>query len=283
MGIRFLCPECGHKLNVKSFLSGKRGVCPQCSSGLDIPLESQITKGGDPAQPTLPTDAESAQRLADSPVPTTPAVTPTSSRPAAASPELEFPVHPQPGKPDPAAQAGASSSPGYGTPAASPTPLTAPLITPLTVPTRPLMPVQPAAPVAPEPEPQPPDPIEDAPDAIWYVRPPSGGQYGPARGDVLRKWIGEGRVSSDSLVWREGWDDWLTAGDILPSLGANVTPPIPGPAAPTAYLASPRPSEARTAVLSRRKNSAALAISAVAVLGLVCVALFITLVFILMK
>jgi hypothetical protein len=50
MGIRFYCPSCDHKLNVKAFLAGKRGVCPQCGGGLDIPLESQIVK--DPGRPT---------------------------------------------------------------------------------------------------------------------------------------------------------------------------------------------------------------------------------------
>lgn len=62
------------------------------------------------------------------------------------------------------------------------------------------------------------DPIAEAPDAVWYVRPPSGGQYGPARGDVMRRWIEEGRVSSDSMVWREGWAEWQTAGPMFPVL-----------------------------------------------------------------
>src|SRR5438045_3616014 len=36
MGIRFSCPS-GHKLNVKTFLAGKRGVCPQCGATFVIP------------------------------------------------------------------------------------------------------------------------------------------------------------------------------------------------------------------------------------------------------
>ena len=36
MGIRFNCPN-GHKLNVKEFLAGKRGVCPQCGAKFIIP------------------------------------------------------------------------------------------------------------------------------------------------------------------------------------------------------------------------------------------------------
>jgi len=39
MGIRFFCPQ-GHKLNVKSFLAGKAGFCPQCNARVEIPLTS---------------------------------------------------------------------------------------------------------------------------------------------------------------------------------------------------------------------------------------------------
>jgi len=42
MGIRFSCPN-GHNLNVKEFLAGKRGVCPQCGARFVIPLASQTT------------------------------------------------------------------------------------------------------------------------------------------------------------------------------------------------------------------------------------------------
>jgi hypothetical protein len=37
MGIRFSCPN-GHRLNVKNFLAGKRGVCPQCGAKFIIPM-----------------------------------------------------------------------------------------------------------------------------------------------------------------------------------------------------------------------------------------------------
>lgn len=39
MGIRFICPN-GHKLNVKTFLAGKRGICPDCDAKFIVPLES---------------------------------------------------------------------------------------------------------------------------------------------------------------------------------------------------------------------------------------------------
>jgi GYF domain 2 len=39
MGIRFLCPN-GHKLNVKAFLAGKRGICPDCDAKFVVPFEN---------------------------------------------------------------------------------------------------------------------------------------------------------------------------------------------------------------------------------------------------
>src|SRR5687768_3987482 len=40
MGIKFHCPN-GHKLNVKSFLAGKKGVCPKCGTRVRIPAVSE--------------------------------------------------------------------------------------------------------------------------------------------------------------------------------------------------------------------------------------------------
>src|SRR5436305_1418215 len=41
MGIRFSCPN-GHKLNVKTFLAGRRGVCPQCGARFVIPVPAEL-------------------------------------------------------------------------------------------------------------------------------------------------------------------------------------------------------------------------------------------------
>jgi hypothetical protein len=68
---------------------------------------------------------------------------------------------------------------------------------------------------------QAPDPIAEAPAAIWYVRPASGGQFGPAAGDVMRQWLTQKRVGPDSLLWREGWTDWKKAVVVFPSLGPS--------------------------------------------------------------
>ena len=77
-----------------------------------------------------------------------------------------------------------------------------------------------------EPAPEADDPIAAAPEAVWYVRPPSGGQYGPADGEIMRRWLEEGRISAESLVWREGWSDWQTGESAFPSL--RRTPPTTG-------------------------------------------------------
>jgi len=84
-------------------------------------------------------------------------------------------------------------------------------------------PIAPAAgpPAVPPPAAEPVDPIAEAPEMIWYVRPPSGGQFGPASGDLMRSWLSEGRVSADSLIWREGWRDWKEAGTVFPKLCSN--------------------------------------------------------------
>ena len=41
MGIRFICPSCDKKLNVKAYLAGKRGICPECEARIRIPMDSE--------------------------------------------------------------------------------------------------------------------------------------------------------------------------------------------------------------------------------------------------
>ena len=157
MGIRFYCPN-GHKLNVKEFQAGRKGICPHCGAKIQIP-----TKSTRQSSKHTKTEKEVAIRTED----VVPAVVPTSV---------------------PARQA-------------EPPPATSPPETPET-------PETPAVT----------DPLDEAGDVVWYVRPAGGGQFGPATSDIMRNWIGEGRVSPDSLVWREGWRDWRGASDVFPTL-----------------------------------------------------------------
>jgi len=80
------------------------------------------------------------------------------------------------------------------------------------------------------------------PTAVWYVRPPSGGQYGPATGDVLRGWIAEARVTPTSLIWRDGWAQWRSASEALSEFGA-----APAPALSPHKNSSPRSTTTSTA------------------------------------
>jgi hypothetical protein len=73
-------------------------------------------------------------------------------------------------------------------------------------------------------------------DATWYVRPPTGGQYGPAGTMMLREWIDQGRVTASSLLWRDGWPQWRTASESLPefaeTLSHSEAPPSTLPSTP---------------------------------------------------
>jgi hypothetical protein len=71
------------------------------------------------------------------------------------------------------------------------------------------------------------DAIDEAPDAVWYVRPATGGQFGPASGEIMRSWLNEGRVGASSLVWRAGWAEWRAASAAFPRLGPALAPPAP--------------------------------------------------------
>ena len=70
-------------------------------------------------------------------------------------------------------------------------------------------------------------------DAKWFVRPPSGGQFGPAPSQLLVSWIAESRVTGDSYLWRDGLAQWQLARELLPELFVNEKPgmailPSPG-------------------------------------------------------
>jgi hypothetical protein len=99
------------------------------------------------------------------------------------------------------------------------------------------------------------DPLAEAPTVVWYVRPPSGGQFGPATAEIMRTWIAEGRVGPDCLVWREGWREWQDAGDVFGQLDdgereLELGPVGTGGTATQAGAGHPRRSRSRSAALS---------------------------------
>lgn len=68
MGIRFICPN-GHRLHVKNFLAGKRGVCPKCGVGVEIPRASTyaVAPDGPPPASKANTGEEPLPRESESP------------------------------------------------------------------------------------------------------------------------------------------------------------------------------------------------------------------------
>ncbi len=253
MGIKFLCPN-GHKMNVKAFLAGKRGKCPKCGASVRIPQETPASDSGE----DLLGDAAEPNSA-----PSTAVAVSVAPAPAVAAPATSYPVPTvRPVLPvgAPAIPTVPAMTPGYqpAGPAAlrGPQPISAPV--PMGV-----------------------DPIAQAPNSIWYVRPPSGGQYGPARGDIMRKWVSEGRVSGDSLVWREGFPEWKSAAQLFPSLagvGTAATPtagPPPSPAEPAEVPKVTRAVRKLNAYEAKKSQGNGMAIAILVLLGIICVALVI--------
>jgi hypothetical protein len=131
------------------------------------------------------------------------------------------------------------------------------------------------------------NPLDEDPDAIWYVRPPSGGQFGPADGDVMRRWIEEKRVSASGLVWREGWPEWKKGSEVFPQLSGQPTPPTEvasTPAAPSVATnnagntAADQPKQPASIYAARAKKKKGLGIAAIAILGVLIAVLAVTLI-----
>ena len=109
----------------------------------------------------------------------------------------------------------------------------------------------------------------------------------------MRRWISEGRVSADSLVWREGWADWLAASEVFPTLKSPATrPPAPPPAAeikakgdvpaespPDASMPA-RSTRLANRYEARRKQGSGMGIAVIVILGLLCVVLAALLVYV---
>ena len=136
MGIRFYCPN-GHKLNVKTFQAGMRGICPYCGAKIEIPLKS-----------TRPSSKQerAARKAGSEAVDQAPGGPAADSEPQPAD-RVESPV--------------TASDFGPSVAQAQPDPVAAPQ--------------QSAADAS-----APADPLVAAADVVWYVRPASGGQFGPS-------------------------------------------------------------------------------------------------------
>lgn len=270
MGIRFQCPN-GHKINVKAFLAGKRALCPHCGAKVVVPLESEDAAAASAAPSTAASPAGNGAAFArnGASVASQDAVLQKASLQSAS---------PQTASSRPLAATAAPVSARTDSVAMSPT-FGADLSAAAAAVSRPAVAAPAAlggaglATVAG-------DPIAEAPQAVWYVRPRSGGQFGPAPGDIFRQWIAQRRVTADSLVWRDGWSEWRLAAEVLPQL-APRTSSLFGPAAgvaqpavaPATVGAAAESVNATAARYVKSRRSKASTVAAICILGLVAIAL----------
>lgn len=188
MGICFICANCERPLNVDHQLGGRRGKCPNCNSMLEVPTASEISedefrqvltewRSQGPKQATA-TPLESAQRQLES----------TSSS------DAEDLVQPErsPNPPEFSTAGEIIESPVVLTESekVSSGPFARLLPNDCEV-------------------------LNQEQSGLWYVRPATGGQFGPADSELLKLWISEGRVTHDSYVWVEGWSDWRLASEVF--------------------------------------------------------------------
>ena len=98
----------------------------------------------------------------------------------------------------------------------------------------------------------------------------------------MRGWLQEGRISADSLVWREGWRNWQEAigvfpqlrGDDLALLNAVIANPMPAVGSPIAAAVHHRPTPRQR---SKATQIGVVVLLAVVVLVLLGVFLFVLL------
>ena len=280
MGIRFFCPN-GHKLNVKGFQAGRKGICPYCGSKVDIPLEStrkrRRSRDGsrsDSASSGRTLNEETATEISTAPQMPSLSHSPTGNAGLAFSGVKNYSS-----KLGGGAIPAMREMPSIDSPTATAEPQfsNVPVATPMAAaPNAPSSVAGAAPPIVGA------DPLADGQNVVWYVRPPSGGQFGPAPGNVMRGWIDEGRVSADSLVWREGWRDWQEASAVFPQLAlgtpiSDLNEVLDTAVAPSMPIVAPRPKRPAAAKGITRKQLTTILILVAVVVVLVIVFLVVVL------
>ena len=192
MGIRFFCPHCQSRLNVKSSQAGHAGVCPDCGATVDVPAESLL-----PGIPKSPSQRFYIEE-------TNP---PEGSSQLIGFESQDTIVGDLVGEPEVATSS-----------TADPTDSRSPLFATSADSSGIFMLDQPS----PSPDFGKVDPILAAPDKVWYFRNKELGERGPLKSKIMQQHIDSGDVSAGSMVWREDWEDWATAEAAFP----QITGPI---------------------------------------------------------
>jgi phage FluMu protein Com len=217
MGIRFACHHCNHALHLKDFQAGKRGKCPACNQSFRIPQHS--------TDYSIPLEEKGIQNTT-----TTPAVIAKATETKATAVNVGKAAvgagAKLANKPETVAAAKRDekvvvakrqeikvrkSEEAASVQAASVTNMTRDESASSQLSASESSSKKDGTVKA----------FESNPLAQWYVRPPSGGQYGPADAKLLTQWITENRVTADSLIWFDGLTQWTVAGSVLPELFAG--------------------------------------------------------------
>lgn len=235
MGIRFYCPN-GHKLNVKSFLAGRRGYCPHCGIKFVVPNieENEQTAGELPVAVAV-----EPGNVANS------GATSTPSSPGGAGPDVGGSHSPRPETqvpqpPDSEATASQHDATGAGTlgdPIAQPSSNQAVAGSDGQVagvpPNASVHGVSAGA-------------VEAVEIPVWYVLIATGERLGPLPHDEFLSWVRAGRISAEAHVWRSGWANWRAAG----TLTSAELAPLPDTSSPQGAMAAQSgPSTAASATL----------------------------------
>ncbi len=201
MGIHFVCHLCSYALHVKDFQAGKRGKCPNCSGSFRIPFaDASYSSALDDAQDN---SAVAKVREAFLKGSSSKKTNPSKSTKLATkdSDSVSIAIESNPTDSD-VIRSGFQAAKEVLCDSD-----TKVLEDPKNEPKRM------------------PEVFARAIDAKWFVRPPSGGQFGPASSALLMNWITESRVTADSFLWREGLAQWQAASELVPDLFAGPTVP----------------------------------------------------------
>lgn len=224
MGVRFRCHNCAKPLNIKQELAGRRGVCPACKTRFRIPLQDADTSIAltDLAPQNVTAEASAGQTAQqfDDAIDDVLGLGAHSAPSAASSTTMHYGGSDQDSGEDGGVATAVQSTPdspthrdaGHtaGTDHSSVAEQASQEHSQSEQSDQQWLAAQ---------------QLHAEPNASWYVRPPSGGQYGPANTEVFQEWIREGRVARNSLIWRDGWAQWRPASEALEQLGASL--PVP--------------------------------------------------------
>ena len=198
MGIRFVCHNCGFALHVKDFQAGKRGKCPNCNGSFRIPETDSSYSSPLVDSSDNPAIAPAVAKIRDAFNKVGKVKTTKRSKKSSGSISIALESNSVVKSGDVVTRNVSIAPNAVGEE------LTTVQSQDGSKQTGPAMNM--------------PEVLVNADDAKWFVRPPNGGQFGPATSQMLMNWISESRVTSDSFLWRDGLAQWQLASELFPDL-----------------------------------------------------------------